>query len=561
MERALGLLLAILLTLGGVLAEDMHTRMWNSYVGFASPYVVPLPSGELTRADSRRVILLVVRGLTAREATQMPALNALRERGAHATLKLTPPTFATPAWLTLLTGASPETHGALTDKGRLAPGLDTLFERVSSSGNVGALLATESIVKRFTPGPQLNDVFDDVDSAEHDAGVITALAQNLRTPNAPERLLVAELAMLDTPRSPGDDAARAMAIAAVDIRIEAIAGAVDQQLDTLIIIGDRGRAPDGAEGGDEFDVAQIPLMLAGAGIQPGTQTLGAMTDVAPTIAILLGIPIPSHAQGVPLWDLVTSQSFVTSARQLTTFYEMWSEVVGQNRFAAELLRGYEADIAAGARPRFEMWYAALMQTVTDTRNAALASEQAARMPIVLLLAAAIAAAVYFILDQNAQPSLIGAGLFLGALVFDALFIRGLRPTLSLFTQSGESQVLAVLSRDAALAYLAVGVIASVIATLTCETYGEALLATMGALTIAASCCAVVGLWFYMRWGDAFTLFLPDQTSFVTAQIALRGVAALSIPVVEGWPSIPIPLLALVPSLLSWNLFGGRFIRA
>jgi hypothetical protein len=561
MDRILGLLFALLAILGSVLAEDTRLRTWRSFIGYDSPYLVPLPAGEPGPAVSRRVVLVVVRGLNAEEAATMPALTALRKRGSHATLTLDAPTYATTTWLTMLSGAGPEIHGSLNDDAAREPALDTLFERVSGAGGVGALLAVDPIVRRFTPGPQLNDVFDDSDRSEHDAGVVAAIAQSLRLPNAPERFIVAELSMLDTPRSPADEPARAMALAATDIRIEAIAGSIDLNNDTLIVISDRGRAPDGREGGDEPAIANVPLVLVGAGVESGAQTLGRGVDVAPTIAMLLGIPIPVYSEGVPLWDLIRSRALLVAARQLTAFYESWAETVGQDRFAAELLRRYEADIAAGDRARFEVWHATLMQSVADARGAAQFREQTTRLPTAIAIAVVLLVAVAFILDQNAQPPLIGSLAFIALLVADAIFVYGMRPSFSLFEQTGNSTALSFLTRDAGLLYVAAATIAAFAATFVCETYEEALLATMGTFIVAIAGAAAMGLFFHIRWGDEFGLLLPERGEFVWSQIALRVVAAMNIPILEGWPPIPAPLVALAPSFLTWQLFGGRIIRA
>jgi hypothetical protein len=561
MDRILGLLFALLAILGSVLAEDTRLRTWRSFIGFDSPYLVPLPAGEPGPAVSRRVVLIVVRGLNAEEAATMPALTALRKRGAHATLTLDAPTYATTTWLTMMSGAGPEIHGSLSDDAARAPALDTLFERVSGAGGVGALLAVDPIVRHFTPGPQLNDVFDESNRSEHDAGVVAAIAQSLRLPNAPERFIVAELSMLDAPRSPADEPARAMALAATDIRIESIAGSIDLNNDTLIVTSDRGRAPDGREGGDEPAIASVPLILVGAGVTRDAQTLGRGVDVAPTVAMLLGIPIPMYSEGVPLWDLIRSRAMLVAARQLTAFYESWAETVGQDRFAAELLRRYEADIVAGDRARFEVWHAALMQSVADARGAAQFREQTARLPTVIAIAVVLIVAVAFILDQNAQPPLIGSLVFIGLLIVDAIIVYGIRPTLSLFEQNGNSSVLSLLARDTSMLYIVAAAITTFAATFICETYEEALLATMGMFIVAITGAAAFALFFHFQWGDEFGLLLPEHTQFIWSQFALRIIAAMNITIVEGWPPIPAPLVALAPSFLTWQLFGGRIIRA
>jgi hypothetical protein len=50
---------------------------------------------------------------------------------------------------------------------------------------------------------------------------------------------------------------------------------------------------------------QVPLILAGAGVVPGATARDArLIDVAPTIAALLGIPAPGHAEGRALVELL-----------------------------------------------------------------------------------------------------------------------------------------------------------------------------------------------------------------------------------------------------------------
>lgn len=561
MDRVLGLLFALLVTLSALLAADLRERTWRSFVAYTSPYLTSIPVGEPGPARSRRVIMVVVRGLNSDEAAAMPALDTLRRRGAEATLTLNTPTYAATTWLTLLSGADPEIHGGIGDAAARTPTLDTLFERVSGSGSVGTLLAAESIIQRLTPGPQLNDVLDASDRSAHDAGVVAAIGQTLRLPNAPERLIVAEFALLDEPRSPNDEAARRMALAATDIRIEAVAGSIDLNTDTLVIVADRGRASSGREGGDEPDVARVPLVLVGAGVARGAQTLGAGRDVAPTIAMLLGIPIPVHAGGVPLWDLIDSRALLVSARQLTTFYEAWAETIAVERFAAELLRSFEADLAAGNLARFSVWHASLMQKVSDARNAALDREQSTRLPVAVAIALALVVAVSFVLDQNAQPPLIGALVFFAALVADAVLLYRLTPSLSLFDQDGGSAVLALLQRDASLLYVVAGTIAALVAAFVCESFEEALLATMGTFVVIIAASAGPALFAYLRWGDAFGLFLPDRTVFVWSRLALQTTTALNYTIVEGWPPAPTPLLTMLSSFVVWNIFGGRVTRA
>jgi hypothetical protein len=87
----------------------------------------------------------------------------------------------------------------------------------------------------------------------------------------------------------------------VDAQIGAIVAALDPARDTLIVAGDHGVLPDGASGGHEDDLLDLPLVLWGKKVAPGSIGTVDQRDIAPTIATLLGLPY-SSVQGQPLLD-------------------------------------------------------------------------------------------------------------------------------------------------------------------------------------------------------------------------------------------------------------------
>jgi hypothetical protein len=95
------------------------------------------------------------------------------------------------------------------------------------------------------------------------------------------------------------------AAAAVDRMLRTAFAAVDLVHDTVIVTADHGHVAPGGHGGDEPEVSHVPLILAGAGVVPGAVARDArLIDLAPTVAALLGVPAPRHAEGRALVELL-----------------------------------------------------------------------------------------------------------------------------------------------------------------------------------------------------------------------------------------------------------------
>jgi Metalloenzyme superfamily len=85
---------------------------------------------------------------------------------------------------------------------------------------------------------------------------------------------------------------------AVDRMLRAAVASLDLSTTTVIVTADHGHVAPGGHGGIEREVAHVPLILAGKGVVPGAQIRDPrLIDVAPTVAALLGVPAPGHAEG------------------------------------------------------------------------------------------------------------------------------------------------------------------------------------------------------------------------------------------------------------------------
>ncbi|MFT5430423.1 MAG: hypothetical protein ACI9OJ_001097 [Myxococcota bacterium] len=69
---------------------------------------------------------------------------------------------------------------------------------------------------------------------------------------------------------------------------------------TVLITGDHGSTDAGGHGGASLSETTVPLLAGGPGVRTAHSVRGRLIDLAPTIACLLGLRIPSASLGIPL---------------------------------------------------------------------------------------------------------------------------------------------------------------------------------------------------------------------------------------------------------------------
>lgn len=299
MRRGPALILLGSLLLGAAWAGAESTRSaWTELTNFNPPPVTQ-PVAAATPALTGRVIWLSVEGLSPREASLMPTLQWLAGRGARLSLTATEPLTPAATFTTLLTGAPPTVHGVMLPD-RTAPlGAETIMgvaQRLQQAATFvgapeGAPLPTEA-------APRL-------------AMLKTAVA-------APQRLTVIPLDDLATAQQrlghadPSQGEYRQV-VADLDGTLLSLLEGIDLTKTTLVVTGALPTSPDGLHRLDERGL----LIAAGPGVQPGMRGEAALTDVAPTVATLLGLPFPSHATGRPILDLLAHEGRLPDALAAT----------------------------------------------------------------------------------------------------------------------------------------------------------------------------------------------------------------------------------------------------
>jgi hypothetical protein len=249
-----------------------------------------------------------------------------------------------------------------------------------------------------------------------------------------------------------------------------------------------------------------------------------------------------------------------AAAQLTTFYERWSEVVGQPRFAAESLRQVETRLKAGDTRAYQTLAISLSAQAQSEKAARLTGDRARRLPLALGGALLIVAALGVLIGARMWQPLVGAAVYLGA--WHALYtvLLGYRYSLSMFPGGDPAPFLEAIARSATILFLTISVMAAVLARWHDDPL-DAVSTVMSTLGVVALAHIAQGLWFYWQWDIVYSWALPDAPALVSAMVGLTQIGALSAPLAPGWPNLPIPLAAAVLTFVIYGLARQRARRS
>jgi hypothetical protein len=347
-------LAATALVTAGVLGD--RARRWNDELALPSP---PLARAALALDDPRtprltgRVVLIVIDGLGIDEA-RLPYLDELRRRGTSATARVSYPTISRPGYVAILTGVPPRDSGVRANRVAAPVAVDTIMDRVRAGG-LGVASASDfgSLASLFPRGARsligiawiergshvippapVTWPFDDVQRAGSLDALGPMIAQLAAGPAAFVPVLVLDVDRAGHAAGVGDE--YRAAAAAVDRMLRVAFAGIDLGRDTVIVTADHGHVAPGGHGGDEREVSNVPLILAGKGVVPGAVARDPqLIDIAPTVAALLGVPAPRHAEGRALTELLALAPGDAARRSATD--------AARSRAVAEITRAARAE--------------------------------------------------------------------------------------------------------------------------------------------------------------------------------------------------------------------------
>jgi hypothetical protein len=474
------LLVLVLLILAaiGYQAQNLAMMGWNSVVEYQTPYLTDLPRGNAAEPLARRVILVLVDGLRLDASRNMPRLNELRQRGADLSVRVGQPSLSYPSWTVIVSGVWQEVSGVTTNWYEGEVRVDTIFKAARDAGMPAVVVGGGGWKKLYgshltefvkVPGPEDENAPPEA-WAQMDSDSYRLSTQALD--NYPEGLILVyfggtdELAHLYG----GVSSQYLDEVQRVDGYIGLLAERLDPEKDVLIVTADHGHVDAGGHGGWEQSVLHVPLVMVGKAIRHGVYTERLQADIAPTIAALLGIPIPVHAQGRPLVEMLEASAEakgrigLNAGLQLVGFYDAYAQTLGVRPFAGDVLTRYRERLARGEEGAVSgMW-----EEITARAQAARAKrfwrERLLRLPIALGIA--LVPLLYLLLfRRRLRQLLIPLGFALLYFVFyNALFFgRGYTWSLSAF--NSEAQIKAFFNErllDAALSFVVAGLLLALV---------------------------------------------------------------------------------------------------
>jgi hypothetical protein len=304
-------------------AYQLAGYSWDQVVSYKSPYLSEASptAGPLAMSAQKpapavvdRVVLVIVDGLrddVSRSA--MSNLQTMRQYGADFTLIAPQPSLSYPNWTTILTGAPPEISGVTTNWYDTRVDAPTLMDAARLAGKRVAVVGPSDFATLYATAPGPDVVLRDWPKNGYLTKTLVDDALRLFKERDPELLVVHLPDVDEAGHSFGGASPKYAAVAnKVDEDLKRLAQALPADGTAIIVTADHGQIDSGGHGGWEPDVIRVPFVMTGGPAVLSTGE-GRLTQVAPTVSVLLGVPVPTFASDTALAQAMKLKSSAYSA--------------------------------------------------------------------------------------------------------------------------------------------------------------------------------------------------------------------------------------------------------
>lgn len=291
-------------------AYQLAGYSWDQVVSYKSPYLdassrsarpLAMSAQKPRPAVVDRVVLVIIDGLrddVSRSA--MSNLQTMRQYGADFTLTAPQPSLSFPNWTTILTGAPPQISGVTTNWYDARVDAPTLMDAAKAAGRRVAVVGPSDFATLYATAPGPDVVLRDWPKNGYLTTTLIDDALRLFKERDPELLVVHLPDVDEAGHSYGGASPKYAAVAnKVDEDLKRLAQALPADGTAIIVTADHGQIDTGGHGGWEPDVIRVPFVMAGG---PAVLTTGEgrLSQVAPTVSVLLGMPVPAFASDTAL---------------------------------------------------------------------------------------------------------------------------------------------------------------------------------------------------------------------------------------------------------------------
>ena len=284
---------------------------WMSVTTYRSTYSLDRQF-EAGPALAGRVVVVVLDGLRVDRAKELPVFGAMSRRGASGSMLVAVPSLSNPGRAAIVTGASPEVSGVTNNSSFAPPPVQSLFGLARTQGVEVSVYGSGFWARAF--GAEIDG------HISHPTGKAASLAstdlvawQDASCAEAagvldgsPAGLIIIGLLAGDEAGHEfgGDSDGYRDVTAAVDGCLGRLVERAGEDT-TFVAVSDHGhidRWGKGGHGGVEPEVVFAPFAMTGPGVRRSEPIEARIVDIAPTVSVLLGLPIPANNQGSVLWD-------------------------------------------------------------------------------------------------------------------------------------------------------------------------------------------------------------------------------------------------------------------
>lgn len=529
--RALLPLVVVLACVGiAVGAYRLAGRAWDSVVSYETPYLEPVsPAREPGSQLASRTVVVIIDGLRLDASRRMSTLQALRERGADIVARTDEPSLSYPDWTAILSGATHDVHGVVTNWHEGAAQAETLLDVAERTDTPFVVVGPSDIATLYPVVEKAQATyFRQWDEKYMAAEYVDATIDLTR--ELDPRFVLLHIPDIDEAGHDhgGDSDEYRSTVARVDDDLRRLVEALQGEETAFVLVSDHGHIDTGGHGGWEKEVVSTPVVFAGAGIAI-TEGSARQVDVASTVALIAGLPVPRHSIGAPIAAALSGVD--TDAVKAAS--------VQRARMAAQVARTIDENGSYTGDPD------EMMEQATESRRR---EDRAQRLVwgVVIALAALTALVVMWSLSWRALLA-SSTGAVAGLVLYNLLFfvVHGNRWSLSAF--NSEELIDAWMNQRMVEAALA-GVVAAVVAGLVYPLLRSHPKSARGSyrwgwLTLGPSAVLVMQVilalqvaWFVWWWGVDSVWSLPDlrwgfKFDLDLVQMTALGAAAVVAPLV------------------------------
>lgn len=427
-ERRMGAKIAALMVLAiATIAPSLY--FYRGIVDYRPPFP-QMPDETALRRNgprlARSVLIVVVDGLRLDVSYNMTTLNLLRAQGADAISLVGLPSLSFPGDAVLFTGAWQEFSGVTTNW-YTGPGPDSVFDEAKRSNLTTVTIGYGSLNMMF--GRSIDNELDY--EAWIDSSVLSQCLSLIKDGHFDLMAVHFESPDPAGHQYGGTSSQYREAAAKIDGYISEILQHLNLSESVIIITSDHGHRDEGGHGGGEREVVETPLIIAGSHVRNAILGTVNQTDIAPTISVILGMPIPLLCQGQPLIQaldidvMAQNQVLELNAYQKSNLYAKYRIFLGLDQRTLD--------------PANAGNLSALMGEVKGAREERLALERERRLPWAVIFC--ILPLVYLCRHlRKLTIPFLGLSLYL---VCEAIIFKVDGKTLTLSAFNSESSVIAI----------------------------------------------------------------------------------------------------------------------